>query len=169
MKDLVQLIRDNPGAVAVIDNDSWALYRVSPDENPHTEGDGMLEMKWDRDNKLATDSNIESLGSGGYGFRQRIRRRYSASFGADSRDKSGVCVMSASSAAAEHLRQMSPHIRERKTARLLEGLLQENAELRQGIDEAILLAATLDENARLREVDEVPAEIANRLTELLEE
>ena len=50
MKDLVHIIRDNPGCIATIDNDSWTLG--------------------DRDRKLVladSEDELESLGDGGYG------------------------------------------------------------------------------------------------------
>ena len=49
-KDLVQIIRDNPGCVAQVDNDAWYLYAA------------------DGETLLADDSDTASLGgSGGYG------------------------------------------------------------------------------------------------------
>lgn len=62
-KDLVQIIRDNPGCCAVIDNDCWYLYRQPPSEGP--EGDGYDE--WADTNLLAQDGEIKPLGDGGYG------------------------------------------------------------------------------------------------------
>jgi hypothetical protein len=49
-KDLVAVIRANPGCVAVIDNDCWALYT----DDSHTV-------------ELASDSTVAELGDGGYG------------------------------------------------------------------------------------------------------
>lgn len=54
-KDLVQIIKDNPGCVAVIDNDGWSLFPASFAET----GDG---------DPLATDmDDFKPLGDGGYG------------------------------------------------------------------------------------------------------
>ncbi len=53
-KDLVQIIRDNPGCIAVIDNDCWWLYR---DEDHRDSGD----------DPLAEDGAVKQLGDGGYG------------------------------------------------------------------------------------------------------
>lgn len=65
-KDLVQIIRDNPGCVAQIDNDWWSLHREHPNENPH-EDDGAAE-NWEVKNLLADASDeFGSLGDGGYG------------------------------------------------------------------------------------------------------
>lgn len=52
-KDLVQIIRDNPGCIATIDNDGWW---INSKEDPH--GD-----------PIVSDSDIAygSLGDGGYG------------------------------------------------------------------------------------------------------
>lgn len=46
--DLVQIIRDNPGCTATVDNDCWWLK----------DADG---------NKLADDSCVKMIGDGGYG------------------------------------------------------------------------------------------------------
>ncbi len=40
MKDLVEIIKANPGAVAVIDNDSWTLWKQHPDN------DLMMTTNW---------------------------------------------------------------------------------------------------------------------------
>ena len=60
-KDLVQIIKDNPGCVAIVDNDCWTLYKSNPYELYDVSDD------WYSNNELANDGNIESLGSGGYG------------------------------------------------------------------------------------------------------
>ena len=54
-KDLVQIIRDNPGCIAVIDNDCWWLWR---DEAHRDSDDG---------EPLASDGEVKTLGDGGYG------------------------------------------------------------------------------------------------------
>lgn len=64
MKDLVKIIRDNPGCVATIDNDCWWLRPAPPrpiDEMTEEECD-----KW-HDTILARDGEIKRLGDGGYG------------------------------------------------------------------------------------------------------
>ncbi len=66
-KDLIKIIRDNPGCVAIIDNDCWQLYREHPDKNPHDEGDSKTWEKWDKANVLARDGEVKTLGDGGYG------------------------------------------------------------------------------------------------------
>jgi hypothetical protein len=63
-KDLVQIIRDNPGCVATIDNDGWVLCREHP---------GKISVyaddfdQWQRENELANDGDVTALGDGGYG------------------------------------------------------------------------------------------------------
>ena len=52
--DLVKVIRDNPGCIAVIDNDCWVLWR---DEEHRDSGDY----------PLASDGEVIALGDGGYG------------------------------------------------------------------------------------------------------
>ncbi|TIL91426.1 MAG: hypothetical protein E5Y73_17265 [Mesorhizobium sp.] len=68
-KDLVQIIRDNPGCVATIDNDHWSIHKKCPSENPHEE-DGYMDdwNKWEMENELVSASDeILPLGDGGYG------------------------------------------------------------------------------------------------------
>jgi hypothetical protein len=50
-KDLVQIIRDNPGCIAIVDNDCWTLYSKRPHE---------VEL-------ACSDDAFEQLGDGGYG------------------------------------------------------------------------------------------------------
>lgn len=64
MKDLVQIIKDNPGCVATIDNDCWWINPAPPkpiDEMTETEIDN-----W-RENILAQDGEVIPMGDGGYG------------------------------------------------------------------------------------------------------
>lgn len=68
-KDLVQIIKDNPGCIAVIDNDSWSIQKLSSSDNPFAqeEEEGYSEKadKWEADNILARDSDdLVSLGEG---------------------------------------------------------------------------------------------------------
>lgn len=63
-KDLVKIIRDNPGCVAVIDNDCWYLYREHPDNNPIDENHAVAWERWDKNNLLARDGEVKSLGDG---------------------------------------------------------------------------------------------------------
>ena len=62
-KYLVEIIRNNPGCVAIVDNDGWQLHRVHPNEEP--EGlDGDAWDLWDSDNTLASDTDVVQLGEG---------------------------------------------------------------------------------------------------------
>lgn len=57
-KDLVQIIRDNPGCFAVVDNDCWTLYIRDPaecDDDPEE-----IEL-------ASSADDLEHLGDGGYG------------------------------------------------------------------------------------------------------
>lgn len=65
-KDLVQVIRDNPGCVATVDNDWWALHKKNPDQNPFEEGDDEWD-DWEDDNRIADSSDVKRIGDGGYG------------------------------------------------------------------------------------------------------
>lgn len=65
-KDLVQVIKDNPGCVAVIDNDCWSLRKG--DKRPDfTDDDWSSEEAWELTQELASDDDIKPLGDGGYG------------------------------------------------------------------------------------------------------
>lgn len=71
-KDLVQIIRDNPGCVAIVDNDCWMLYRKHPDENPHIDCDDEEDAaeEWAETNLLCDDDGpFKKIGDGqgGYG------------------------------------------------------------------------------------------------------
>jgi len=70
MKDLVQIIRDNPGCVARIDNDSWELLKEDPDTTSFDFDDATDDEidAWDEANVLvSSNDDIEPLGDGGYG------------------------------------------------------------------------------------------------------
>jgi hypothetical protein len=64
MKDLVQIIKDNPGCIAIVDNDCWQLWKQHPDEQPDDED---AYDAWEAENLLASDGEVKSLGDGGYG------------------------------------------------------------------------------------------------------
>lgn len=65
-KDLVKIIKANPGCVAIIDNDSWSLHREHPEAGP--DYDDPKREAWEKANELACDSDdLEDLGDGGYG------------------------------------------------------------------------------------------------------
>jgi len=79
-KNLIRLLKDNPGCVAIIDNDCWYLYKHHPSENPFEDGkEGETEAqeakrwrdydKWEKANELACSDDTFSprLGDGGYG------------------------------------------------------------------------------------------------------
>ena len=64
-KDLVQIIKDNPGCVATIDNDCWWLRRA-----PSKPVEEMTEDEYDtyeESSLLACDEDVKPLGGGGYG------------------------------------------------------------------------------------------------------
>lgn len=67
-KDLVQIIRDNPGCVAIVDNDCWSLHKIHPEQDPHgdadTEEGWQLSDDWQKANKLADEGDVKSLGDG---------------------------------------------------------------------------------------------------------
>lgn len=63
MKNLAEIIKNNPSCYARIDNDCWGLYRVSPDENPYHEDDPSFHS-WEKQNKLAEDGEVKPIGEG---------------------------------------------------------------------------------------------------------
>ena len=69
-KDLVQIIKDNPGCLAIIDNDSWSLERQSRDANPflakEDAGHSDKASAWDDANKLASDRDDFGWPDGSY-------------------------------------------------------------------------------------------------------
>ncbi len=54
MKDLVKLIKENPGAVFTVDNDCWWMHKSQ-------------KSKDNEDDAIAGDGEVKSLGDGGYG------------------------------------------------------------------------------------------------------
>jgi hypothetical protein len=65
-KNLPEIIKANPGCVAVVDNDAWHLFKASPNTAPQ----GAEEYEaWIKDNELASDADDfdPPLGDGGYG------------------------------------------------------------------------------------------------------
>jgi hypothetical protein len=60
-KDLVEIIKANPGCVAIVDNDCWSLHKVHPSSLGDC-SDEELEA-----NELASDGEVKELGDGGYG------------------------------------------------------------------------------------------------------
>lgn len=64
-KDLIKIIKENPGCVAQIDNDCWALYKKEYLNQPPDIAD---EDKWVESMELASSyDDIIALGDGGYG------------------------------------------------------------------------------------------------------
>jgi len=64
-KDLVQIIKDNPGCIATIDNDCWRIHKAPP--KPESEMSDEEYDDWCENGELARDGQIKPLGDGGYG------------------------------------------------------------------------------------------------------
>ena len=64
-KDLVQIIKDNPGCVGVIDNDCWWIKKAPP--KPTHKMTDEEYYAYDEDAILVRDGEIKPLGDGGYG------------------------------------------------------------------------------------------------------
>ena len=69
LKDLVQIIKDNPGCIATIDNDCWWLRKALP--KPEDEMTDDEEDDWLDNSQLAYDGEVKVLGDGGYGSGNR--------------------------------------------------------------------------------------------------
>ena len=62
-KDLVQIIRDNPGCVATIDNDCWWLHTAPPKPVEDLTADEY--DVWQDTGELANATDIEPIEGGG--------------------------------------------------------------------------------------------------------
>jgi hypothetical protein len=60
-KNLAEIIKANPGCVAIVDNDCWTLYISDPNEGPDDQDPDDLELASD------SDTFDPPLGDGGYG------------------------------------------------------------------------------------------------------
>jgi hypothetical protein len=56
-KDLAQIIRDNLGCIAVIDNDSWVLKRDTPYPDDFDNWSGDKQDEWYEAQELASSSD----------------------------------------------------------------------------------------------------------------
>jgi hypothetical protein len=69
-KNLAEIIKANPGCVAIVDNDGWTLHRLHPSKNPFPYSKAPNDYEeWEEGNLLASDSDAfdPPLGDGGYG------------------------------------------------------------------------------------------------------
>jgi len=68
-KDLVQLVRDNPNAVFIVDNDCWWMRPAKPKPDKD-----MTDQDWEiwSETELANDADVIELGDGGYGSGNRF-------------------------------------------------------------------------------------------------
>lgn len=65
-KDLVAIIKANPGCTAVIDNDSWELIKKKP--VAFDSWDGEKQDEWlEKATLVNSHDTIKPLGDGGYG------------------------------------------------------------------------------------------------------
>ena len=64
-KDLVQVIRDNPGCIFRIDNDSWTCHHPLP--KPEADMTSEEWTAWTNSDLLARDGDVLRRGDGGYG------------------------------------------------------------------------------------------------------
>ena len=70
MKNLVQIIKDNPGCRATIDNDCWTLYK-SPPKPFETMTEDERYNYFMNGELIHSDDDFEPLGDGGYGSGNR--------------------------------------------------------------------------------------------------
>ena len=64
-KDLVQIIRDNPGGVFTVDNDTWRYEPALPKPDKEMTG-ADWDARW-KEHPLAECGKVVELGDGGYG------------------------------------------------------------------------------------------------------
>lgn len=64
-KDLVKLIRENPGAVFTVDSDCWWMHCAPPKTVDEMTDDELDD--WRDNGQLADDRDIAAIGDGGYG------------------------------------------------------------------------------------------------------
>lgn len=69
-KNLVQIIKNNPGCVAVIDNDHWSLYSLEEYQKDEEE-EYAKDEDWEREKLIDSDDEFAELGDGGYGSGNR--------------------------------------------------------------------------------------------------
>jgi hypothetical protein len=65
MKDLVELIKQNPGARFIVDNDSWSMHKPFPDG--FDGWDEEAQDHWTDASQLVGDDEVTARGDGGYG------------------------------------------------------------------------------------------------------
>ena len=66
MKNLVQIIKDDPGCRAIIDNDCWTLYKSLPKSLETMTEDERYDYFMNSE-LIHSDGDFEPLGDGGYG------------------------------------------------------------------------------------------------------
>ena len=66
-KNLVKVIKDNPGCLARIDNDCWTLEKGDPFPDGFDNWTFAAQESWYEQQVLATDRDVIRLGDGGYG------------------------------------------------------------------------------------------------------
>jgi hypothetical protein len=65
--DLVQIIKDNPGCVATIDNDCWILAKDTPYPDDFDNWSSAKQEKWEEAQELASSNDsIKSVGMESY-------------------------------------------------------------------------------------------------------
>ncbi len=65
MKDLVEIIKANPGCRATVDNDYWVLHSAPP-KLVRDMSENEFEL-WREVGEIAHSDDVEPLGDGGYG------------------------------------------------------------------------------------------------------
>lgn len=63
--DLVELIRQNPGAIFTVDNDCWWMHKAPP--KPVEESSDEEYDNWRDTDEIASDDSVLAKGDGGYG------------------------------------------------------------------------------------------------------
>lgn len=67
-KNLVEIIKQNPGCIAEIDNDCWTLRKNTPQPEDYGKWTWDAQDEWYADQVLASSNDsFDPLGDGGYG------------------------------------------------------------------------------------------------------
>jgi hypothetical protein len=62
-KDLVQIIRDNPGCIATIDNDCWWIKKGTPHPDGFDNWSSAKQEEWEEAQEIASSNDkIKSVG-----------------------------------------------------------------------------------------------------------
>ena len=65
-KDLVRIIKDNPGCVAIIDNDNWHLVKTTSYPEDFDDWTWEEQEVWEQEQELARDGEVKEYGDAAF-------------------------------------------------------------------------------------------------------